>query len=99
MNERKGGNCYHCGNALGPLDYARTDSCSKCGRDTHVCRNCGFHDRAYNNECKESQAERVVDKEHSNFCDYFDPKAGGPSAGVSSKDALKAAAEALFKKK
>jgi hypothetical protein len=38
-----------------------------------------------------------VDKEKANFCDYFKPKSGGGSGG-NSRDALKAAAETLFKK-
>ncbi len=43
--------------------------------------------------------DRVVDKEKSNFCDYF--KAGNPGSvtGTSKIDAARAAAEALFKKK
>jgi hypothetical protein len=91
------GNCWKCGNPLSALDYGRQDSCSKCGRSTHVCLNCVHHDRAYNNECRESQADRVVDKERSNFCDYFKPKAGGGD-GSARQDSLRAAAEALFKK-
>lgn len=83
---------------LTPLDYGRQDTCRKCGRDTKVCKNCIFHDRTANNECRENQADRVVDKERSNFCDYFKPKSGSGS-GAASRDAMKAAAEALFKKK
>jgi hypothetical protein len=63
-----------------------------------VCKNCIHHERLYNNECRETLADRVVDKEKANFCDYFSPKAEGGS-GAASKDAMKAAAEALFKKK
>jgi hypothetical protein len=91
-------NCWHCGTSLTHLDYGRQDTCTHCGRPTRVCLNCVFHDRSCNNECRETQADRVVDKERSNFCDYFKPK-GGPGSGAPSKDAIKAAAEALFKKK
>ena len=63
-----------------------------------MCLNCEHHDRAYNNQCRESQADRVVDKEKFNFCDYFKPK-GGSGTGAPSKDALKSAADALFGKK
>jgi hypothetical protein len=38
-----------------------------------------------------------VDKERANFCDYFTPKSG-IGGGNATKDALKAAADALFKK-
>ena len=80
------------------MEYGRGDSCMKCGRDTHVCRNCNHYDPAYNNSCKENQADRVVDKEKANFCDYF--SSGTPkAAGSSSAETLKNAAEALFRKK
>lgn len=84
--------------ALAALDYGRGDSCAKCGRDTRTCKACEFFDPGSNNQCRESQADRVVDKERANFCDYFRPKSGIGSA-TASKDALKAAAEALFRKK
>lgn len=91
------GTCWSCGNKLTSLDYGRQDDCNQCGRDTHVCKNCIHFDGAYNNSCKENQADRVVDKEKANFCDYFAPKQGGAGSGPG-RDALKAAAEALFKK-
>lgn len=93
-----GGNCWKCGAELNALEYGRQDSCPKCGKDTHVCLNCIHHDRAYNNECRENQADRVVEKEKANFCDYFKPKSGSGQGGPT-KDAMKAAAEALFGKK
>jgi predicted RNA-binding Zn-ribbon protein involved in translation (DUF1610 family) len=98
MSNLKPGNCWHCGTDLTPLDYGRQDICPKCGRDTRVCKNCGFYERNAHNECHEPQAERVVEKERSNFCDYFKTKTGAGS-GAPSRDALKAAADALFKKK
>jgi len=63
-----------------------------------VCKNCGFYEPKAHNECHEPQAERVLEKERSNFCEYFKPRTGGGS-GAPTRDALKAAAEALFKKK
>ncbi len=95
MKLEKGGTCWNCGGELTALDYGRQDSCRKCGRDTRVCKNCDFHDRSYNNECRESQADRVVDKEKANFCDYFNPRSGQGGNGPS-RDSLKAAADALF---
>lgn len=92
-----GGNCWSCGAELTFLDYGRADSCRKCGKDTRVCRNCTFYDKSYNNECRENQADRVVEKEKSNFCDYFKPSRSSGQGG-NSKDALRQAAEALFKR-
>jgi len=94
-----GGNCWSCGTELTALDYGREDTCRKCGRDTKVCKGCIYYDRDSNNECRENQADRVVDKERSNFCDYFKPNKGGGSNPNASRDAMKAAADALFKKK
>lgn len=93
-----GGNCWHCGATLGPLDYGRADTCRSCGRDTRVCKGCVHFDAGAHNQCHEPSAERVTEKERSNFCDYFRPRSGAGS-GAASRDALKAAAETLFKKK
>lgn len=99
MSSNAGGNCWSCGAELGALDYGRGDSCRKCGRDTRTCKGCGFYDVSAHNQCHETQAERVVDKERSNFCDYFKPRSGTGSNPSGSRDAAKAAAEALFRKK
>lgn len=96
-HEKTGGKCWNCGAGLTPLDYGRQDSCPQCGKDTRVCKNCGFYDGNFNNECQENQADRVVDKEKANFCDYFKP-GSGPGGQAATRDALKAAADALFKK-
>lgn len=90
-------NCFSCGKTLTPSDYGRGDICPGCRRDTRVCRNCQHWDPKMNNECKEPSADRVVEKEKSNFCDYF--VAGSHTASGKSALDAKAAAEALFKKK
>lgn len=66
--------CRACGTDLGGVErVGRRDTCSRCGVDLHSCRQCRFHDlRAYN-ECAEPQAERVLDKNRGNFCEYFTP--------------------------
>lgn len=98
MTLTRTGNCWHCGIELIGADYSREKTCGKCGRDTRVCKNCVFYERGAHNDCHESQAERVVEKERSNFCDFFRPRSGGGS-GAPERDTLRAAAEALFKKK
>jgi hypothetical protein len=57
---------------------------------------CKFYSPKVYNECHESNAERVVDKEKSNFCSYFTLSPGGP--GGPSKEDLVNSADALFKK-
>ncbi len=94
-------NCPLCGAKLDvPLPIGRRDICPSCKADLHTCRCCTHYERGAHNDCREPQADRVVDKEASNFCDYFQltPKAGSAAAGPSSKDKAKAALEALFKK-
>lgn len=80
---------------------SRSDTCPRCGRDIRCCKNCAFYDPSAYNECREVMAERIVEKERSNFCDYFRPK-GDSSAQPGENDKVKdakAKLEALFKKK
>jgi hypothetical protein len=58
---------------------------------------CQFYDPKAYNECRESSADRIVDKEKANFCDYFKIGSGGNEADKARQDAL-AKAAALFKK-
>lgn len=92
--------CHRCGKEIAENNLGRQDTCVHCGADTRVCKNCKNYDRAYNNECREEQAPRVVEKEKSNFCEWFQPRAGGAGgSGAPSKSDLKGAADALFGKK
>jgi hypothetical protein len=46
----------------------------------------------------EPQVERVIDKARSNFCEWFEPTLNpAPGARSTDADALRSAAEALFK--
>lgn len=54
-----------------PMPVGRRETCPFCGTDLHSCLNCAFHEAAAYNECREPQAERVIDKARSNFCDFF----------------------------
>ena len=94
---QQGGKCWYCGHSLDALDYGRGDTCPKGRRDTRTCKGCGFYDPKAYNECREPQADRVVEKERSNFCDYFKPS--NAQNDSSQKNAALSAAEALFKKK
>jgi hypothetical protein len=75
----------------------RQEQCPFCSSDLHCCLNCFFYAPGVYNDCKEPQAERVLEKKRSNFCDYFRFKdsAGNIDASVvNAKDKL----EALFRK-
>lgn len=90
--------CFSCGTKLTvPLPVSRREECSSCRADVRVCKNCEFYDPKVYNECRETSAEVVREKERSNICDYFSPRR--PGGAVDTKADLLAAAEALFKKK
>jgi hypothetical protein len=57
-----------------------------------------FHATGAYNDCREPQAERVIEKNRSNFCDYFvfrDAEMGGK--GKDSGETVKTKMESLFK--
>ncbi len=91
--------CYHCNKTipiLGAFKVTRTEECPYCSTSLHCCRMCTFYDPKVYNECRETNADRLVDKEKANFCDYFN-LSDGSQAGPSADD-LKDLAASLFKK-
>src|SRR5262249_21661845 len=79
--------CRHCGTAVTLSEPIPRDAeCSGCGRDLRACVQCRHYDTAYNNSCRETEAEPVVEKERRNFCEFFSfargprPKEGDSSA-------------------
>ena len=69
--------CWKCGAPIGhlPFPLGRMSKCEQCKADLHVCKLCKFYDRARANQCQETVADAVVDKQRANFCGYFQPKA------------------------
>ena len=63
--------CHTCGTAIEEASVSRRDECPGCGSDIRVCLNCAFYDESRANQCFEPQAERVKEKDRSNYCDYF----------------------------
>ncbi|HBF42074.1 MAG TPA: hypothetical protein DDW42_00295 [Desulfobacteraceae bacterium] len=91
-------NCAFCGKRVNiGKKVNRSEVCPHCGRDLRCCRQCKFYDRHAYNDCREVAAERVVDKERSNFCDYFVPR-GSAQRKVNRVEDAKTALEALFNK-
>ncbi len=91
--------CFACGTSNEVTDrVGRRDECSKCMADLHVCKNCDFYDVSSYNECLETSADRIPEKETSNFCDFFKPGSGSYEKDNSDNLNLLAQAEALFKK-
>ena len=90
--------CFACGASNPVMErVGRRDECFKCHADLHACKNCGFYDATAYNECRETSADVVREKESSNFCDFFEP--GNGTFEASKKADLLAQAEALFSKK
>jgi hypothetical protein len=66
--------CYSCKTELDinpRLKMNKDEECPKCRQDLRCCKMCDFFDPKIYNECRETSAERVVDKQKKNFCDYF----------------------------
>jgi hypothetical protein len=90
--------CYHCHKETGLLiPIGRRDECPHCRLDAHVCKNCDFYDTKVYNECRETKADRVLEKDRANFCDEFKPHNRG-GQGEQQKADLKSLASSLFKK-
>ena len=92
--------CHRCGHDIGRIErVGRRDTCFHCGTDLHCCLNCTFYDAAYHNQCREPQAERQVDKQVGNFCDYFAFRTGARlTADTAKKESTRARLDALFGK-
>ncbi len=91
------GICYFCGREIEVSQtVGRLEMCPYCRRDLHSCVQCRFYDAAAYNECRETQAERVIDKEKSNFCDYFE-FSGRIRESIKKEDVI-SKLEGLFKK-
>ncbi|MEZ5565521.1 MAG: hypothetical protein R3F24_08360 [Gammaproteobacteria bacterium] len=91
--------CWRCGASLAGLrlPIGRTEECSSCRSQLHVCRMCQSFDRSRLKQCREDDAEEVRDKEHANFCDWYKPRAGAfDAAGAAAEEAARNAANALF---
>ena len=63
--------CWKCKKEISIEKPVRGDECPLCHADLHVCRACDFYESGAHNDCRESSADMVTDKERSNFCDYF----------------------------
>lgn len=60
--------------------FSRKSGCPHCGRDLHICLNCGFYSDTSHNKCLEPRAEFQRTRDKANFCDYFQFGHGKPSS-------------------
>lgn len=90
--------CYACKKALDhepSQKVFRSEECPHCQAYIRCCRMCKYYDPSSYNECKEPVAERILEKEKPNFCDFF--KLAGSSSDDDGKKSLLDAANSLFK--
>ena len=73
------------------------EACDRCRADLHVCLNCLHHDPSAYNECHEPNAERILDRDRANRCEYFRPT-GKTRASEDGRDKALTDLEDLFKK-
>jgi hypothetical protein len=74
--------CHFCGARLDEkMEVHRSSTCASCGKDLKICCNCRFYSKGVHNDCLETSAEPVKDKDRSNFCDYFQFKDSAPADG------------------
>ena len=73
------------------------EECLHCGHDLHSCLYCDFYDPSSYNECRESSADRVLEKEKANYCEYFVVKSNVDASGSNPGDDAKKKLEELFK--
>jgi len=92
--------CWKCGASLAelPLPLSRLAECPKCRAYQHACKLCVHYAPGRSKACSEQDAEEISDKEHANFCGWFEPRdhaftGGGQPAKAG---AAKAALENLF---
>jgi len=79
--------CYSCNKKILVVEKpGRSETCPHCEADLRCCLNCRFYDPKSSNQCRETQAERVLDKDRGNFCEYFSFK---DSADTMAPDSLK----------
>ena len=92
--------CHHCRRELSlSAAIGRTDSCPFCYSDLKCCQNCRYFDPAFNNQCREPQAEWCPEKAKANFCEFFDfRETSGGAAASSSPAGARSAFDSLFKK-
>jgi len=89
--------CHNCGEEWTLTGQpGRGEACLRCGADLRVCLNCMHYDPRVAQQCRERQAEPVLEKHLGNFCEYFEfarrvwtPKAGNNQREAAARERLK----------
>jgi hypothetical protein len=92
--------CWKCATEIDTRERVEfRAACPSCDRPVHACKNCQHYDPGYYNQCRETAAERVVDKERANFCEFFAPQGASTRLKGESSGTARSQLDALFKKK
>ncbi len=66
--------CYKCGEVTSKdRKIWHLEVCENCNSYLHVCLNCKFYDPQASKQCREPEADKIADKDKSNYCEYFEP--------------------------
>lgn len=90
--------CYKCSVELELStneSIGRAEECPKCFSSIRSCKMCHFYDTTAYNECREPTADRIVEKEKSNFCDHY--RLGSRNIDKNETNNLLSKANSLFK--
>jgi hypothetical protein len=93
--------CFSCNTEIELSAGGRVgfrDECENCASDLHVCKNCAFYDPSAYNECREPNAERLLDRDRANRCDYFSTNEERGADGSQALQGAKNDLDSLFKK-
>lgn len=95
--------CHFCGSPVVVSEpIGRDTTCEQCQRDLRCCRNCRHWNDRLHNQCTETMADPVADKERRNFCEYFyysrEPFSGTPGGKVDRAAEARRKLEELFRK-
>lgn len=86
--------CWKCNKEIDIQSVYRNSECPSCKTDLHCCKQCKFYSTQSHLDCKENISEPVIDKEKSNFCEYFSVKLDGLNVNID-KEKAKAAKDAF----
>ena len=94
--------CWNCSKNTGIKGrVTRNDFCPHCQADLRCCRGCKQFDPTRRFHCREPIETSIVNKEKSNFCDFYQVReayktAGGVSYQKDTKDSKKKRFDDLF---
>ncbi|MBT3394641.1 MAG: hypothetical protein HN411_06010 [Waddliaceae bacterium] len=81
--------CWKCGIDFGEIPDGKVGfrlQCDGCGSWQHVCINCNHYRIGLPNDCVIPDTDPVIDREGSNFCEYFVLCGAGPSDSANIDD-------------